>query len=247
MNLTHFLFILSCLYGIISTPILQSSTATTIVLPAGASAISSDYFNKNHPNFLGTGVSWITSSVRALNTHYQSLFYSNCIGKANLTITASQGFTAYLDGVLIGSGTNSSNIYRFLVNITCGNHNFTVVVHFARGNPGLTFLIDQDQSGCYNCQLTGYWNENTCSCACTASPCQCVAPKVWKTYPVCGCGCPPVYVLGTAAISRIRLPPLCFAPRYYSQETCSCVCHIGYCPPRSYYDIVNCRCNEIIP
>ena len=110
-------------------------------------------------DFAGAGVQWIASSKTNPQTRFQNLFYSSCIGSANLTITAGNSFNAYLDGVYIGSGTNHSHAYVFAIKISCGNHNFTVIVYQSGTvNEGLTFVINQDQSNCYNCQATGYWS-----------------------------------------------------------------------------------------
>jgi hypothetical protein len=138
-------------------------------------------------------VQWITSSKSSAQTHYQNLFYSSCIGSANLTITAANSFNAYLDGVYIGNGTNYAIAYNFPIKVPCGSHNFTVVVYTTgETKQGLTFAINQDQSNCYNCQATGFWNENSCTCSCITTACKCTSPKLWKDYPVCGCGCPSI-------------------------------------------------------
>lgn len=163
MKLTYILIFFGIIYSCSSVVILQSTTITTIVSPAGASTIYSTYYDKNRKNAAGTGVNWLTSSKVSSPTIYQSLFYANCIGKANLTITAATSFNAYLDGTFIGSGNNYSKIYKFPINIKCGNHNLTVIVYTtAKVNQGLTFSLNQDQSNCYKCQVNGYWNEYSC-------------------------------------------------------------------------------------
>lgn len=188
------LFILFLVCSSYAVVILQSTTATTIVKPVGATTQYSTYFNSISSGIAGPGVSWITSSIWARTIWYQNLFYTSCIGNANLTITAANGFYAYLDGVYIGGGFNSSMVFQFPIKITCGNHNLSVYVYDSnRATEGLTFAIDQDQSNCYNCQATGFWNEYTCQCLCIASQCQCASPRVWRPYPICGCGCPPIF------------------------------------------------------
>lgn len=181
---------------------------------------------------------------------YQALFYASCIGSANLTITAASSFNAYLDGTFVGFGNNYTIIKNFPIKLSCGNHNLTIIVYSsANSKSGLTFAINQDQSACYNCQATGYWNEKTCSCSCINnlynSGCKCKAPKVWKDYPICGCGCPNLVIKplpSTAAAEAKERRILCAAPRYYSEETCSCVCHYKYCPPKYYFDPLTCTC-----
>lgn len=155
-------FILFCLLGwycISSVVILQSSLSTTILSPTGATSVYSAYYNALYKGIAGPGVEWITSSKISYRTHYQNLFYANCIGNANLTITAAISFNAYLDGAYIGNGTNLSSVYHFPLKITCGNHNLTVVVYTTGDTKqGLTFAISQDQSNCFSCQVTGFWD-----------------------------------------------------------------------------------------
>jgi hypothetical protein len=148
---------------------------------------------------------------------------------------------------------------------------------------GLTFAINQDQSNCFNCQATGFWNQNVCACSCInnqkTTGCQCTSPKIWKDYPVCGCGCPsiiirpPIFTSGAVNLqaSSLSLPSAasdtattavttatpsaatdslifrgCLAPRYYSQNTCTCVCNYRYCPPKYYFDETVCDCMAIL-
>lgn len=257
--------------------ILQSSTTTTIVSPAGKTAVVSTHFNSLKGGIAGAGVNWIQSSSPTLGTTvYQSLFYANCIGNATLTITASNSFNAYLDGVFIGSGSDYTKAFTFPINISCGNHNFTVRVTATTLPSGLTFALKQDQSKCFNCQATGFWSELKCACLCVNQPnsCNCTAPKVWKGYPVCGCGCPSIGIrvppvsataeanvdarpttapspapeaapAATAAAANLSFN-FCLAPRYYSKSTCKCVCHYKYCGPKEYFDENTCSCWPII-
>jgi hypothetical protein len=253
MKFGHILIVLTVICCVYSVVILQSSTSsTTIVSPTGASVLISSYYNSLKSGIAGAGVQWITSSKTSSPTRYQSLFYSSCTGSANLTITAANSFYAYLDGAYVGYGSNYSVAYKIPIKFTCGRHNLTIYIYTAaKTNSGLTFSINQDQSNCYNCQATGYWNEEFCQCSCIASPCQCASPKVWKTYPICGCGCPSILFLANTSVqsapssilkaavnsaaiaAAIKVPilyPLCRSPKYYSQQTCSCVCHYRYCP-----------------
>ncbi len=137
----------------------------------------------------------------------------------------------------------------------------------ANTQEALTFALDQDQSAC-KCQSNGFWNQQTCSCNCIdklSTGCSCPKPKVWRDYPTCGCRCPPIYnfptilsagvsgavniddssndVASAAATAVDRaFAPLCLPPRYYSQDTCSCICHYKYCPPKYYFDVQTCTC-----
>jgi hypothetical protein len=125
------LLCLAVIYCSYSVVVLQSSPySTTIVSPAGATPVYSYYYNYLQSGFLGSGISWITSSKATSPIHYQALFYSKCVGDANLTITAASYFYVYLDGVYIGFGYNHYIAYRFPIKLTCGNHNLTVYVYF---------------------------------------------------------------------------------------------------------------------
>ena len=121
---------------------------------------------------------------------FQTLFYLNCNGPLTLNITADQSFIAYLDGKIIAQGDNYVKVYSVPVNAKCGSHNLTITVMKGSSaiGPGLIFALFQDQSGCFNCNQNGEWNDNTCSCSCV-TVCGCDANKVWVAYPTCGCIC----------------------------------------------------------
>jgi hypothetical protein len=199
MNFSRLLLYLTLFYCSFSVIILYSTpTSTAIVTPLRAVAIDSPYYSSFLSGIAGPGVNWITSNASARTIRYESLFYSSCIGSANLTITAGTSFFAYFDGAYLGYGSNYSAVFNFPLNITCGNHNLTVYVRSNNFNiHGLTFSINQDQLNCYNCEFTGYWNEHICACSCISTQCACTAPRIWKPYPFCGCGCPPVRINGT--------------------------------------------------
>ena len=152
MNIASFTLLLVLLGCSTQVIILQSSMLTTIVSPAGAATAVSVYFNGLKGGIAGDGVSWIQKSSPAVGTTvYRNLFYANCVGSASLIITASTSFTAYLDGVLVGSGSDYSKPLTFPIKISCGNHNFTVSASAATLPSGLTFSINQDQSKCFKC------------------------------------------------------------------------------------------------
>ena len=46
-------------------------------------------------------------------------------------------------------------------------------------------------------------------------------------------------VVSQAVINRFFF---CLSPRYYSQESCSCVCHYQYCSPGWYWSESYCEC-----
>lgn len=74
---------------------------------------------------------WIT--IYRGPTVYENLFYTSCIGSANLTITAAASFNAYLDGVLVVYGANYTIPYNVPIKLSCGNHNLTIVVYQTAG------------------------------------------------------------------------------------------------------------------
>lgn len=187
--------------------ILQSSTSSILTSPAGQFTVLSSAFNTSPGAILGTGISWIQSSIPGPGTKvFENNFYASCTGAATLYITAYASFSAYLDGVLIGSGSDMNQVFKFPVKLTCGSHTFKVVVSANVKTPALIFVIKQNQANCYNCQATGFWNEQVCKCQCinpkpTLPACQCKSPKVWKGYPFCGCGCPTIYTLANVDIA----------------------------------------------
>lgn len=141
------------------TIILQSTISTPIVNPAGLTAVPSAYYNTIKPGIAGNGVSWISSPKYAYSIAFESLFYVNCNGYSYLAVTAAESFNAYLDGIFIGSGYDFATIYTLPLTLACGNHNLTIIMY--SGNPAaqaLTFAIYQDQSNCFNCNQTGFWN-----------------------------------------------------------------------------------------
>lgn len=153
---------------------------------------------------------------------------------------------AYLNGKIIGKGNNYVRVYSFPLNISCGSYNLTISVIKGSSNigPGLTFAVFQNQDNCFNCNLNGEWNDNTCSCECITN-CGCdFTTKVWVSYPTCACICietiPNAAILIENAISKlnegqqiigISLPrsttlnlPKCLPKQRYSQNICGCIC-----------------------
>ena len=65
-----------------------------------------------------------------------------------------------MDGELIAEGSNWRLITSLNLQLSCGSHNFTVVVTkgLSSYGPGLIFVISQDQSTCFNCGLNGFWD-----------------------------------------------------------------------------------------
>jgi len=68
---------------------------------------------------------------------FQRLFYVDCpLAAAILNITADNVFTAYLNGVEVGTGADWTSYFRFNVSLICGLNNLTVVViHHDAGSP----------------------------------------------------------------------------------------------------------------
>jgi len=147
---------------------------------------------------------------------FHKSFYADCAesGVATFKITADNVFTAYLNGALVGTGNNWTNVYSFNVNLLCGHDNnlTIVVINYDEGSPAaLIYSIYQYQDSCYTCknEVATYYNQNTCSCQCV-DHCACTAGFVWNPYPYCTCGCP----------RGVK----CTAPHYFNKETCSCQC-----------------------
>jgi hypothetical protein len=144
------------------TPVVVSDPSTTIItFPISQVVGYEAYHNLRNPNFTGIpSARWIYIAGRdAWPNNYrvvfQSLFNSDCPQvAAQLRITADNNFTAYLNGALIGSGTNWTRLYTFNVTLLCGVNNLTVVtINLGAGTPAaLVFAIVQDQSTCYACE-----------------------------------------------------------------------------------------------
>jgi len=117
------------------------------------------------------------------------LFYLSCGAEPILYITAKASFEAYFDGVYVGSGEKVNYVYSYNLSASCGSHNLTVIAYGASTPSGLIYVIKQDQSNCYSCGNSGFWNYATCSCVCLSS-CACTSPKIWYGYPSCACKCP---------------------------------------------------------
>ena len=174
--------------------IASSNLETTIITPGYFTALA-NFHNVYQNQYLGPGTYWIwnnegNASPIGRKIAFQTLFYLNCNGPVTLNITADQSFVAYLDGKIIAQGENYVKVYSVPLAAKCGSHNLTITV--VKGSsaigPGLIFALFQDQSGCFNCNQNGEWNDNTCSCSCV-TVCGCDANKVWVAYPTCGCIC----------------------------------------------------------
>jgi hypothetical protein len=174
--------------------IVKSDLSTTVLTPGYSTSLSS-FHNSYQSNFLGAGTFWIWTNEgdiapKGRTITFENLFYVNCNGPITLNITADQSFTAYLDGEIVVQGDNYVRVYSVPLNVKCGGHNLTVTV--VKGSsafgPGVIFAVFQDQSGCFNCNLNGEWNDQTCSCECV-TVCGCDDTKIWVAYPTCACIC----------------------------------------------------------
>lgn len=222
--------------------ILQSSiTSTKVVSPIPSLTFPAVSYNTGPlANIAGPGVQWITGPPTiSSSVTFESLFYASCTGNAKLKIFAFSSFEAFLDGISIAKGNFADGFKQegFNVKINCGSHNLTVKVS---GTPVaqevLTFSLDQDQSACFNCGSTGFWNDQTCKCDCinrldTLNDCKCPAPRFWRDFPTCGCVCP---------------VKLCLPPKYFNPTLCECACRPTYCGPKQYFDNLKCACYDYI-
>lgn len=174
---------------------IAKSDLTSSVVTAGFSISLSDFHNSYQSSYLGENSYWIWTnegrqSPPNREVTFEKLFYSACSGPMILNITADDSFAAYFDGELIGEGNNYVRVYSIPLSPGCGAHNLTVTVR--RGSsllgPGLIWVIFQEQSSCFTCNLNAEWNDHTCSCHCLAK-CGCGPDKVWVQYPTCSCLC----------------------------------------------------------
>lgn len=242
MNLLYLLVCLINITFLSSLPIImQSSPSTTILFPINTTVSTRTHFNNISGSIIGPAVTWIQNSKPTPGlTIYQTEFYVSCNGPLTLRITAASSFSASIDGTFVGSGSNYSQIYIFKPNISLGSHNFKVAVVSQTATSALIFSMDQNQSSCYQCKPTGYWNEASgrCECINTLNDCGCPSPKVWKDYPICGCGCRS----GPGGSGVGGLVSECARPKYFNLGSCSCTCHHQYCSPGYSFNIHSCTC-----
>lgn len=125
--------------------------------PVAALPVISIANNINPGHIFGAGIDWIQSTVPGVGSiTYQSNFYASCTGPTTLLIAVadpSSVYTVYLDGVVIGSGSNADP-RKFPVKLECGSHSLTITISSKISklvNPGLIFVLNQDQSSCFNC------------------------------------------------------------------------------------------------
>lgn len=151
-----------------------SDLSTAIINPPHLTVVDEHVHTTDNPNYLSDGAQWIWNSqndswpVGYTNT-FQKLFLADCPQTAaTLSITADDTFTAYLNGVLVGTGNNWPTIYTFNVSVKCGFNNLTVIaINSVPQTPAaLIFSVAQDQSNCYSCSnsVYTYYNREACQC-----------------------------------------------------------------------------------
>lgn len=215
------LFGLLCCLTLQQAVILASSTINTVIISRSGLTVGEDpYHNRHHPNYLGTGAQWIWQSGGSSWPHGQTLtfqtqFNIDCNGRATLSITADNTFSAVLNGGGVPmKGDDWTRKYAFTLSpLHCGVNTLAITaVNYHDNTPaGLIFSVTQDQSSCYNCitRLASF-NRKTCQCECNEG-CDCQRANkdyIWFDYPTCGCSC-----------SRNLI---CKSKRYFVQKSCSC-------------------------
>lgn len=111
-----------------------------------------------------------------------------------MQIFADDDFTAYLNGINIGSGVYYPLSYISITPIA-GINNLTVFVNnnaidylWVGSSPAiLIFSITQDQN-IPSCVNNNYYDHSTCVCKCNITL-TCTYPQTWLDYPSCKCGC----------------------------------------------------------
>lgn len=241
--------------------VLNSDPSTiNVVSPSGQAAVLNTYHSANSPDWVGTGAQWLWFSdpTTIAGTLY-SIFPAACPQQeATLRITADSGFTAYFNGVLLGTGSSYQKVYVFSLKLKCQNNNLTIFAHNRNksSNPALIFAIVQDQSKCFSCDKNplGYYNRETCSCDCL-SKCDCQHRlQSWLGYPYCGCKCH-VYTINSHVVASEPTASLtpenpsfspAFAPcqpgTYWEEKTCSCQCKRKICRRGFTQNPDTCKC-----
>ena len=218
---------LLCALTLQQTVLVASGVSTTaIVTPAATAIVLEPYHNTNNPNHL-PGAQWVwktggQSWADGDTLTFESVFYSDCSSApVILKITADNEFNASLNGGAQVTGNNWRVIFTYtLSGVVCGANRLRITVVNRDGNSpaALIFLVEQDQSQCYQCATAlSFYNRNTCQCECTKG-CSCFPTNPlfqWKGYPVCGCQC-----------ARIQN---CADNQFFNQNTCGCQCKPKAC------------------
>ena len=227
------------------TVLVASGVATTaIVAPAAQTIVLEPYHNANSANHL-PGAQWVWKSggqswADGDTATFESVFYADCSSApVILKITADNEFSASLNGGAAVSGNNWRHIFTFTMSgLVCGANKLQIkVVNRDTNSPAaLIFLIQQDQSQCYQCATPlSFYNRNTCQCECTKG-CSCAPANPlfqWSGYPVCGCQC----------AQTLK----CNEAQYFNQNTCGCKCKPKACFDGFKQDANSCGCVAICP
>lgn len=126
--------------SVISAPtylVVSSLTSSTIIYPPKKTVVLEPVLSGVRPDHItGSGAKWIfdnsIDSAGNWPTGYtatvQALFYADCQAPATLVITGDNSFTAYVNGIKIGTGDNWDIKYTFPIDLKCGLNNLTAVV-----------------------------------------------------------------------------------------------------------------------
>ena len=165
---------LLCALTLQQTVLVASGVSTTaIVTPAATAIVLEPYHNTNNPNHLPGaqwvwktgGQSWADGDVAT----FESVFYADCSSAPIvLKITADNEFSASLNGGAAVTGNDWRVINTFTMSgLVCGTNKLQITVVNRDGNSpaALIFLVEQDQSKCYQCETAlSFYNRNTCQC-----------------------------------------------------------------------------------
>ena len=148
-------------------------TPTVIVNPPGLQIVSEPWHSTYTPNHL-PGAQWIWKSGGSQwgegdKVQFETTFYVDCTaGAITLRITADNEFNATLNGGSPVSGNDWTTVYSFAMSgVQCGvNKLQTSVINRHEGSPAaLIFLIEQNQSQCYQCPgASTFYSRTSCRC-----------------------------------------------------------------------------------
>lgn len=174
---------LLCVLTLQQTVLVASGVSTTAIVSPAATAIALEpYHNLYNPNHL-PGAQWIwktggQSWADGDTATFESVFYADCSSApVVLKITADNEYSASLNGGAAVTGKDWTVVNTFTMQgLVCGANKLqiTVVNRDASSPAALIFLIQQDQSQCYQCATAlSFYNRNTCQCECTKG-CNCM-------------------------------------------------------------------------
>lgn len=197
---------------------------------------------------LGDNSKWVSPTgdfkLRPIGyvSSYTVTFYTDC-PQSGVTLTFAGTGRSYVqlngEWVLTFAYPYPSNKPHQLVlkapQLKCGENTLKIYVYNAwwASPSALIYNIDQNTTGCYNCDNLGvtFYNKQTCQCECASEAAECSNQlQQWTDYPSCGCTCSKTL--------------LCAVNKFFNRKSCTCDCQPKYCPKGYVQDPTTCACRK---